>query len=87
MLNRFSCIRLFGTPWTVVHQAPLSTGFSRQKYWSGLQCPPPGDLPYPGIEPTSLWLLLQVDSLPLSHMGSPIYKAIYLKISHLLRSF
>ena len=39
---------------TVAHQAPLSMGFSRQGYWSGLPCPPPGDLPNPGIEPTSL---------------------------------
>ena len=36
------------------HQAPLSVGFSRQEYWSGLPCPPPGDLPDPGIEPASL---------------------------------
>ena len=42
------------TPWTVVHQAPLSMGFSRQEYWSGLPCPPPGDLPDPGIKPASL---------------------------------
>ena len=42
------------TPWTVVHQAPLSVGFSRQEYCSGLPCPPSGDLPDPGIEPTSL---------------------------------
>ena len=42
------------TPWTVAHQAPLSMGFSRQEYWSGLPYPPPGDLPDPGIEPTSL---------------------------------
>ena len=42
------------TPWTVAHQAPLSMGFSRQEYWSGLPCPPPGDLPNPGIEPASL---------------------------------
>ena len=41
-----------GTPWTVAHQAPLSMEFSRQKYWSGLPCPPPEDLPDPGIEPT-----------------------------------
>ena len=41
------------TPWTVAHQAPLSMGFSRQEYWSGLPCPPPGDLPNPGIEPRS----------------------------------
>ena len=42
------------TPWTVAHQAPLSMGLSRQEYWSGLPCPPPGDLPDPGIEPASL---------------------------------
>ena len=47
-------IQLFVTLWTVAHQAPLSMGFSRQEYWSGLLCPPPGDLPDPGIEPTSL---------------------------------
>ena len=40
------------TPWTVARQAPLSKGFSRQEYWSGLPCPPPGDLPNPGIKPT-----------------------------------
>ena len=39
--------------WTVAHQAPVSLGFSRQGYWSGLPCPPPGDLPDPGIEPES----------------------------------
>ena len=41
-------------PWTVAHQAPLSTGFPRQEYWSGLPFPSPEDLPDPGIEPTSL---------------------------------
>ena len=41
------------TPWTVAHQAPLCVGFSRQKYWSGLPVPFPGDLPNPGIEPGS----------------------------------
>jgi len=41
------------TPWTVAHQAPLSMGFSRQEYWSGLPLPSPGDLPDPGIEPMS----------------------------------
>ena len=41
------------TPWTVAHQAPLSLGFFRQAYWSGLPCPPPGDLPDPGMEPRS----------------------------------
>ena len=48
-----SRVRLFVTPWTVVYQAPLSMGFSRQEYWSGLPFPPPGDLPNPGIEPGS----------------------------------
>ena len=54
MLGRFSCVGLFVTPGTVAHQAPLSMGFSRQEYWSGLPGPFPGDLPDPGIEPTSL---------------------------------
>ena len=49
-LSRFSRVRLFVTPWTVARQAPLSMGFSRQEYWSGLPCPPPGDLPSPGME-------------------------------------
>ena len=51
-LRRFCCI--FATPWTVPCQAPLSVGFSRQELWSGLPCPPPGDLPNLGTEPTSL---------------------------------
>ena len=45
---------LFATPWTVTHQAPPSMGFSRQEYWSGLPCPPPGDLPHSGMGPRSL---------------------------------
>ena len=49
----FSYVQLLVTPWTVAHQAPLSMGFPRQEYWSGLPCPPPGDLPNPGIEPVS----------------------------------
>ena len=48
----FHCVQLFGTPW-LVHQAPLSLGFSRQEHWSELPCPPPGDLPNPGTEPWS----------------------------------
>jgi len=54
------------------HQAPLSMGFSRQEYWSGLLCPPPGHLPDSGIKPMSpVSAALQVDSFPLSHWGSP----------------
>ena len=49
-----SSVRLFATLWTVVHQAPLSMGFSKQEYWSRLPCPLPGDLLDPGNEPTSL---------------------------------
>ena len=54
MLCHFSHAQLCVTLWTVAHQAPLSMGFSREEYWSGLPCPPPGDLPDPGIEPVSL---------------------------------
>ena len=53
MLSHFSHVQLFAAPWTVACQAPLSMGFSRQKYWSGLPCPPPGNLPHLGIEPAS----------------------------------
>ena len=58
LILRVSCliihVQLFGTLWTIAHQTPLSMGFSRQEYWNGLQCPPPGYLSNPGIKPTSL---------------------------------
>ena len=54
MLSHFSHGQLFETLWTITGQASLSMGFSRQEYWDGLPCPPPGYLPDPGIEPTSL---------------------------------
>ena len=57
------------TPWTVTHHAPLSMGFSRQEYWSGLPFPSPGDLPNPGVEPRSP--ALQVDALPSELLGKP----------------
>ena len=60
----------FATPWTVAHQAPLSMRFPRQEYWCGLPFPSPGDLPDPGLEPMSP--ALAVDSLLLSHLGSPV---------------
>ena len=68
-----SHVQLFVTPWTAAHQAPLSMELYRQKYWSGLPFPTPGDLPDPGIEPPSLMSFLhwEVDSLPLSRLGSP----------------
>ena len=60
-VKSLSRVRLFATPSTVAHQAPLSMGFSRQEYWSGLLFPSPGDLPDPGIEPGSP--TLQADAL------------------------
>ena len=58
------------TPWTAALQAPLSMGFPRQEYWSGLPLPSPGDLPDPG---SNLFLLhWEADPLPLNHLGSPI---------------
>ena len=57
------------TPWTVACQASLSTGFSRQEYWSGVPFPSPGDLPHPGIKPRSP--ALQADSLTTEIWGKP----------------
>ena len=54
MLSHFSRVQFFVILWTIASQAPLSMGFSRQENWSGLPCPPPRDLPNPGIEPASL---------------------------------
>ena len=48
-----SVVSDFAAPWTIAHQAPLSLDFSRQEYWSGVPFPTPGDLPNPGVEPTS----------------------------------
>ena len=50
-VKSLSRVQLFATPWTATYQAPLSMGFSRQEYWSGVPLPSPGDLPDPGIEP------------------------------------
>ena len=69
MLSPFSHVQLFVTPWTVARRAPLSMGFSRQEYWSGLPFRSPGDLPDPGIEPRSP--ALQADSLPSESPGDP----------------
>ena len=55
-VKSLSHVRLFATPWTVAYQVPPSMGFSRQEYQSGLPFPSPGDLPDPGIEPSSLAL-------------------------------
>ena len=69
-------------PWTVTRQIPLSVGFSRQEYWSGLPCPPPGDLPDPGIKtPSSAAPALQADSFPLCHLGNPDIQDLQLSYS------
>ena len=66
----FSWIWLFVTIWTITRQAPLSIGFSRQDYWSGLLFPPPEDLPNPRLE--LVFSALQVNSLSLSHPGNSL---------------
>ena len=79
LLNR---VQLFVTPWTIAYQAPPSQEFPRQEYWNGLPFPSPGDLPDPGIEPTSpAW---QVDSLPLNHLVSPqlnVHVSLWTKVA------
>ena len=65
-------VQLFATLWTVHRRAPLSMRFSRQEYWSGLPCPPPGDFPNPGIEPASP--TLQAASLPLSQWEAQMHQ-------------
>ena len=73
MLSHFSHVQLFATLWKIARQAPLSMGFSRQEYWSGLSCPPPEDLPDSGIESTSLMSpACQAGSLSLAPPGKPI---------------
>ena len=76
--SSLSRAQLFATPWTAAHQAPLFMGFSRQGYWSGLPCPPPGDLPNRGTELGSP--PLQADSLPSEPPGKPIhiYVCVYI---------
>ena len=73
------CVRLFATTWTTGHQAPLSMGFSRQEYWSEFPCPPPGDLPDPGVEPRSP--PLQMDSLTTEPPGKPFDLGLTLSIA------
>ena len=69
---------LFLTLSTVTHKVPLSMGFSRQEDWSGLPCPPPGDLPDTVIELVSL--ALQADSLPSAPPGRPTDELTEIKV-------
>ena len=81
MPSYFSHIRLFVTLCAVARQAPLSMEFSRQGYWSGLPCPPPGDLPNPGIEPASLTKLfpnsVKCCSILAQNLGAILYSSFF----------
>ena len=73
MLSCFSHVQLCVTVWPVACQVPLSIGFSRQEYWGGLPCPPPGDLRDPGIKPVFLMSpALTGGSLPVVPLGKPV---------------
>ena len=87
-VKSFSSVRLFVTPWTVVYQAPPSTRFSRQEYWSGLPFPSPGHLPNPGIKPGSP--ALQADALMSEPPGKPLVDITSLNLHirmHIARAF
>ena len=73
VLRHFSQVRLCVAQWTVASQAPLSVGFSRQGYWSGLPCPPPGDLPDPRMESEPLYVSCTGNRIlyHYCHLGSP----------------
>ena len=80
----FSQVQLFATPRTVVHQALLSMGFSRQEYWSGLPSPSPGGLPDPGIEPVSpAFPSLAGGFFTTEPLGSPLATILVVKYKHL----
>ena len=85
MLSWFSHVWLFVILWTTAHQAPLSIGLTRQKYWNGLPRPPSGHLPDPRIEPTSP--TFQADSLPKNHQGSPFAFCNFSKLIFSSNSF
>ena len=92
----FSCVWVFAVLWAVARQAPLSMGFSRQEYWSGLPFPPPQDLPDPGIEPMSPALAGGFFFFFFLPPGKPTHMHTYaqtkqiiceLKISHVMKLY
>ena len=83
MLSPFSHVWLFATLWTTALQASLSMGFSRQEYWSGLPCPPQGNLPDPGIELTSLLSPVLASEF---FTISAIWEALFVNIGLILKS-
>ena len=87
VLRRFSRVRLFVTLWTVAHQIHLSMGFSMQEYWSGLPCPPPGDLPNPGIKPLARASpAFQAGSLPTEAPEKPIFLYTNIQMYRIIKS-
>ena len=87
MLSHFICVQLFAALWTVACQAPLSLRFSRQEYSNGLPCPPPGDLPNPGIKPLSRASpAFQAVSLPTEPPGKPIYLYTNIQMYRIIKS-
>ena len=90
VLSHFSRVLLFATPWTVACQAPLSAGFSRQEYWSGLPFPSPGDRPKAGVEPVSLMSPALQILYHQHHLGSPSHSRVmcnYLMTSLIVYQF
>ena len=87
MLSHFIHVQLFALLGTIAHEASLSMGFSRQEYWSGLPCPPPGDLPNPGIEPVSPYVSCVGRHVLYhkGHLGSQVVFNFQL-MSHFLKS-
>ena len=78
-----SRVQHFATPWAITNQAPLPVGFSRQENWSRLSFPSPGSFPTQGLNPHLLhW---EVDSLPLSHQGSPLNNIQFSSVQSLSR--
>ena len=73
VLSHFSSVQLFATLWTVAHKAALSMGFSRQEHWSGVPCPPAGDLPDSKIKPVSLKTLSLADGFFTSNVSGDIF--------------
>ena len=87
VLSSFSYVRLFSTPWTVALKPFSVHGFSKQEYWSGLTCPPPGDLLHPDINSISLSSpALQAVSLPSEPPGKPIHKLSQVQITRVKRA-
>ena len=84
VISCFSNVWLFETPRTVAHQASLPVGFSQQEYWSGLPCPPPGDLPNPETEPMSP---LHAGTLPAEPLGMLLNFKTYSKQDPVCENF